>query len=115
MAARITAATVIMALFLYGLAMSPACDAKLVLLPYLDCEIDHTKRIFDDGTEVIVTSAVNNNTPLIALNQATGATVWGPIEITGYANTGTPTVNIRSSWRVQNPWHRTSYAICNCS
>jgi outer membrane protein assembly factor BamB len=39
-----------------------------------------------DG-KVIVTAAVNNNTQLIALNQATGATVWGPIEITGSANT----------------------------
>lgn len=39
-----------------------------------------------DG-KVIVTAAVNNNTQLVALNQATGATVWGPIEITGSANT----------------------------
>jgi len=39
-----------------------------------------------DG-KVIVTAAVNNNTQLIALNQATGASVWGPIEITGSANT----------------------------
>jgi outer membrane protein assembly factor BamB len=29
----------------------------------------------------------NNNTQLIALNQATGATVWGRIEITGSAST----------------------------
>jgi outer membrane protein assembly factor BamB len=39
-----------------------------------------------DG-KVIVTAAVNNNTQLMALDQATGATVWGPLEITGYANT----------------------------
>lgn len=39
-----------------------------------------------DG-KVIVTAAVNNNTQLVALDQATGATVWGPIEITGSANT----------------------------
>jgi outer membrane protein assembly factor BamB len=39
-----------------------------------------------DG-KVIVTAAVSNNTQLIALNQATGATVWGPLEITGYAST----------------------------
>jgi outer membrane protein assembly factor BamB len=39
-----------------------------------------------DG-KVIVTAAVNNNTQLSALDQATGATVWGPIEITGSANT----------------------------
>ena len=38
-----------------------------------------------DG-KVIVTAAVNNNTQLIALDQATGATVWGPIELTGYAS-----------------------------
>ena len=39
-----------------------------------------------DG-KVIVTVAVNNNTQLVALDQATGATVWGPIEISGYATT----------------------------
>src|SRR5208282_1669451 len=39
-----------------------------------------------DG-KVIVTAAVNNNTQLIALDQATGATVWGPIEFTGYGST----------------------------
>ena len=39
-----------------------------------------------DG-KVIVTAAVNSNTQLIALDQATGATVWGPLEITGYAST----------------------------
>lgn len=38
-----------------------------------------------DG-KVVVTAAVNNNTQLIALNQATGATIWGPIEINGSAN-----------------------------
>jgi outer membrane protein assembly factor BamB len=43
--------------------------------------------IIVDG-KVIVTAAVNNTTAqLIALDQATGATVWGPIEITGYAST----------------------------
>jgi hypothetical protein len=54
MAAKRTAATVIMSLFLYALAMSPTCDAKLVLLPYLDCEIDHTKRLFYDSCEALV-------------------------------------------------------------
>jgi outer membrane protein assembly factor BamB len=39
-----------------------------------------------DG-KVIVAAAVNNNTQLMALDQATGATVWGPLEIAGYANT----------------------------
>jgi outer membrane protein assembly factor BamB len=39
-----------------------------------------------DG-KVIVTAAVNNNTQLTALDQATGATVWGPIELTGSAST----------------------------
>jgi outer membrane protein assembly factor BamB len=39
-----------------------------------------------DG-KVIVSVAVNNNTQLVALDQTTGATVWGPIEITGYAAT----------------------------
>jgi|ERR1700733_4710672 len=54
MAAKRTAATVIMALSLYALTMSPSCDAKLVLLPYLDCEIDHTKRLFYDSCEALV-------------------------------------------------------------
>jgi outer membrane protein assembly factor BamB len=39
-----------------------------------------------DG-KVIVTAAINNNTQLVALDQMTGATVWGPIELTGYAST----------------------------
>ena len=39
-----------------------------------------------DG-KVIVAAAVNSNSQLIALDQATGATVWGPIEISGTANT----------------------------
>jgi outer membrane protein assembly factor BamB len=39
-----------------------------------------------DG-KVIVTVAVNNNTQLVALDQATGVTVWGPIQIAGYAST----------------------------
>jgi outer membrane protein assembly factor BamB len=40
-----------------------------------------------DG-KVIVTVAVNDTTThLIALDQTTGATIWGPIEITGYATT----------------------------
>ncbi len=39
-----------------------------------------------DG-KVIVTASVNNNTQLIALDQATGATIWGPIQLTGYSST----------------------------
>jgi outer membrane protein assembly factor BamB len=43
--------------------------------------------IIADG-KVIVTAAVSNTTTqLIALDQASGATVWGPIDLTGYAST----------------------------
>jgi outer membrane protein assembly factor BamB len=42
--------------------------------------------IIVDG-KVVVAAAVNNNTQLIALDQATGATVWGPVDITGLAST----------------------------
>jgi outer membrane protein assembly factor BamB len=38
-----------------------------------------------DGV-VVVTVAINGNTQLIALNQTTGATAWGPIQIAGNAN-----------------------------
>jgi len=39
-----------------------------------------------DG-KVIVTVAVNNDSQIMALDQATGATVWGPVEVAGYAST----------------------------
>jgi len=40
-----------------------------------------------DGKVIVTVAASNNTTLLIALDQATGSTVWGPIEVTGYAAT----------------------------
>src|SRR5262249_54588511 len=38
------------------------------------------------GGRVFVTVEVNGNSQLLALDGATGATVWGPIALTGHAN-----------------------------